>query len=141
MRGIRLLATGIEPASLRADCVSELPAHGILTVYLVTQAPAHNARMIPVPRNHLAHLLDAILFQFLLDAIPGVLESRWAPSRHFLLHKDSVPVTVVEPPPVLCPVHPGKDAIQFLHIAMVGVDPDRRFGHAIVRMAARHALQ
>src|ERR1700677_114849 len=111
MRGICLQATGIEPASLRADCVSELPAHGILPVDLVTQAPAHNARMIPVPRNHLAHLLDDILFPFFLYVIPGVLEGRWAPSWHSLLHKNSVPVTVVEHPPVLGPVHPGKDAI------------------------------
>ncbi len=67
-------------------------------------------------------------------------ESVRTPRRNLELHKNPMPVAIIEDPLVLRPVHASENAIQIFQVAMVVVNPFRGFGHAPSRMAACHAL-
>ncbi len=96
--------------------------------------------MVAVARDHLAKLFERVLHDDARRLAIHALEGVAAPGGDLGLDEDAVAVAVVEHAAILLPVHARVDAVEVLHVGVVVIDPRRRLGHAVFRIAPGHAF-
>src|SRR6516164_5257575 len=104
VRGIGTETMWVELFHLLKHVLCELIGRGKLATDFIAKSPNDDRRVIAVARNHLAHLLKAVLENVGVRLIGHAFERFPAPSWDFALNENAVTVAVVKDTTVLRPM-------------------------------------
>ena len=131
---------GVETAGSFGHAPDESSCRWIMAVHFVAESPGDNRRVVAVARNHLAQLFESVLHDFGRGLVGHAVERGRAPGRKFFLNQNAMAIAVVQHAFVLLPVHAGKNTVELFQVLVVVPDPLLGFRHAVLWIAARHAL-
>jgi hypothetical protein len=118
----------------------ELKSRRILAIDFVAETPGKDGGVIAIAGNHFAKLIETV--EEYVGVGPGghALKSVGTPGGNFGLDEDAMAVAEIENASILGPMGAGEDTVEIFQIAMIVFDPIGGLGHAVIRIAAGHAL-